>query len=63
MNKVKSNRQFAYPDCKGVIKMALYVSSAGNLFYGHYEGMSDNRVRVKSVWIDENGAICAKAEE
>ncbi len=62
MDKVQSNRQFAYPDCKGVIRMALYVSDTGNLFYGHYQETVRNRVKVKSAWIDENGAICAIAE-
>jgi len=62
MNKTQSNRQFTYPDCTGVIKMALYVNTCGTLFYGHYNEFAENRVRVKSVWIDDNGAICAKVE-
>ncbi len=62
MDKVQSNRQFAYPDCKGVIRMALYVSDSGKLFYGHYDEHARNRVKVKSAVIDENGAICATAD-
>lgn len=61
--KRQACRETVKPNPRGVVRLAIYRNTvSNNLFYAKYEESTINRVPVKSVYIDDDGAICVDIE-